>query len=99
MTTNHYPWNLQVLVDWLNLEVSKGIAPKTLANNLQIPLPTIQAWQTQSIPTIELAHVVAIAQYRGKSVIQTAQWLGIKPAHFEALLHQTRFSNSIDQPV
>ncbi|WOD41677.1 hypothetical protein [Nodosilinea sp. E11] len=47
------------------------------------------------MPSITLADIRAIAQYRGWSLQQTIDWLEIKPAHQEALLAEDPHSNQI----
>jgi|GEM_PF-3517669 hypothetical protein len=86
MGTSHYPWNTQVLVDWLRQELTYYGGIQALAASLKLPPAVIRNWLTSPIPAITLAQVVAIANRRRWSVQQTIQWLGLQPAHVEVLM-------------
>lgn len=81
---NHYPWNVQALIDWIKGEV----APRNCsgaASSLGISNDTILDWQLNPTPQITLEHIVELARYRRWSFEQTVQWLGINLSHLEDL--------------
>lgn len=81
---NHYPWNVQALIDWIKGEV----APRNrsgAASSLGISNDTILDWQLNPTPQITLEHIVELARYRRWSFEQTVQWLGINLSHLEDL--------------
>lgn len=85
---NHYPWNVQVLVDWLKLELTYQPDLRTLATKLSIPSPVLGQWLTSATPVITLVQLRAVAHYRGLSLEETIQWLDLKPAHVADLIAQ-----------
>lgn len=88
MTTSYYPWNVQVLINWLKLELSAQGNLRGLATTLQVPIPVLMSWFKGAMPPINLQHIRGIAQHRGWSLQQTLIWLEIKPAHLEELIAQ-----------
>lgn len=84
---NYYPWNTQVLVDWLNQEFKQNNS-SDLEAALNVPVSTIKSWLTESSPRITLADIRAIAQYRGWNLEQSVSWLGLRPAHVQELIQQ-----------
>lgn len=87
---NYYPWDIQVLVAWLELEVSRGKSPDELADSLHIPSNILNDWLRVQSPSkwtpITLKQIQAIAQYRGWGFNQTVEWLGINASHLEELI-------------
>ncbi|MFQ4138674.1 hypothetical protein PGN35_020405 [Nodosilinea sp. PGN35] len=93
---NYYPWNTQALVEWLNQEL-RHHEKQDLEAKLNIPRPTIKAWLTGAAPTITLADIRAIAQYRGWNLDQIISWLGLQPAHVQELINQD-IADTTNQP-
>ncbi|HEY9878248.1 MAG TPA: hypothetical protein V6D29_07315 [Leptolyngbyaceae cyanobacterium] len=87
MSRNYYPWKVQVLIDWLKLELATH-KDSTLASNLPVPLDMLDNWLVNPSPDITLQQLQAIAHYRGQTLEQTAEWLEIKSAHLEELTRQ-----------
>ncbi|MBD2111254.1 MULTISPECIES: hypothetical protein [Cyanophyceae] len=86
MSTAYYPWNVQVLVEWLRLELRHHGSSRDLSTALQVPSHTLSHWLQSSLPTVTLQDIRCIAQYRGWSVRQTLRWLELQPAHVDALI-------------
>lgn len=84
---NHYPWNTKALIDWLRQELDHR-DKQTLASKLKVPRYVLQAWLYDPAPTITLAYIRAIAQYRGWNLNQIIDWLKIQPAHVQELINQ-----------
>lgn len=91
----YYPWKVWILRDWLNTEVRRKRAESNsakqsgisaLAKDLQISDQVIWKWLINSSEFISLGELQAIARYRGTSVNDTVQWLGIRPAHFNEMV-------------
>lgn len=82
---NYYPWNIDKLAAWMNLEFgSRDII--YVAQSLRVSPHRLHAWQVEPLPRISLDEVRCIAQYRGWSLEKTRQWLGISESHFEDLV-------------
>lgn len=88
MSRNYYPWKVQVLIDWLKLELATSKNVTSPTDGLPVPLDMLDDWMVNPSPDITLQQIQAIARYQGQSLEQTTQWLGIKPAHLEALTQQ-----------
>ncbi|MBE9141042.1 hypothetical protein IQ254_28235 [Nodosilinea sp. LEGE 07088] len=88
MTTNHYPWNVNVLATWLQLELRSHESPQALAIAMQVPFPSLRDWLSSPASSITLAEIHSIAQYQSWNLQQTINWLGLKPAHVESLIAQ-----------
>ncbi len=95
MRTTYYPWNVQVLTDWLKLEITYQGNLKDLAAALKVPPHVLNNWLKDQMPTISLPQVRNIAQYRSWSVRQTLDWLELKPAHVEELIAQDPIGDRI----
>lgn len=86
MSTAYYPWNVQILVKWLKLELLYHGSLRDLSIALQVAPYTLSRWFTGSWPAITLQDIRGIAQYRGWSMHQTLHWLELNPAHVDALI-------------
>ncbi|WOD40362.1 hypothetical protein [Nodosilinea sp. E11] len=82
---NYYPWNAKTLVEWLNDEFCFNDFQK-LEDTLNIPKHIAKAWLTEPFPSITLAQIRLIAQYRGWKLDQMIEWLELKPAHVQELI-------------
>ena len=85
MKIAHYPWNVQVLADWLKAEISTGKSLLELANALRISQKILLKWLTLPAPLITLEQIQAIARYQNWDFDGTVQWLGIGLVHLEEL--------------
>jgi hypothetical protein len=83
---SYYPWNTGALVEWLKQELVYR-DQRNLEASLNIPRHRFQAWLREPMPTITLAHLRAIAQYRGWSLSQTIDWLELQPVHVNDLMN------------
>lgn len=88
-----YPWNNQVLTDWLKLKMAAGETLYKLSSDLQISCFVIQEWMTLSFPKITLSQIKLIADYRSWTLEHTAEWLDIKPAHMSEMLENSKKSS------
>ncbi|MEA5449882.1 hypothetical protein VB780_14980 [Leptolyngbya sp. CCNP1308] len=86
MSTAYYPWNVQALVEWLELELSYHGSDRDLSTALQIHPHTLSHWLKAAWPVITLQDIRGIAQYRGWSLHQTLRWLELQPAHVDTLI-------------
>lgn len=85
MRAGYYSWDLDGLIDWLDLERPKYDNPIAFAKALGVSLDKLKAWTVQRLPTIELEDLNALAKYRQASLQSTADWLGITPNHLYML--------------
>lgn len=93
--TTYYPWKVGTLKAWLNSEMCRkravpGLADdlgvSALATDLKIQDRYLWGWLTGSLELITLEQLQRIARYRGLSIYETVQWLGICSAHLEDLV-------------
>ncbi|MBE9157385.1 hypothetical protein IQ265_11195 [Nodosilinea sp. LEGE 06152] len=84
---NHYPWNTTALIEWLKQEPCYH-EKQRLEAMLNIPKHSIKSWLIDPTPTITLAQIRAIAQYRGWNLNQMIDWLELQPAHVKELIDQ-----------
>ncbi|PSN14522.1 hypothetical protein C7293_11310 [filamentous cyanobacterium CCT1] len=84
---NHYPWNTAALLEWLKQEPYYQ-ERQTLEALLKLPRNSIKSWLIDPTPTITLAQIRAIAQYRGWNLNQMIDWLELQPAHVKELIDQ-----------
>lgn len=85
---SYYPWNTNALMEWLKQELDHH--DKTyLQAALRIQRHVIRSWLSNPIPTITMAQIWAIADYRGWSVNQVINWLELQPSHVQELADQT----------
>ena len=85
---SYYPWNTNALISWLKQELVHH-EKQHLEAALHIQRHVIRAWLSDPIPTITLAQIHAIANYRGWSVNQVIDWLELRPGHVQELAAQT----------
>lgn len=88
MQLNYYPWKITALMDWLNDEISAQGSIQILSKQLSIPPQTLSQWLRGLNDHITFSHIQSIARYKGWSIQATADWLEIKPAHWQELLAQ-----------
>lgn len=86
---NFYTWNTQALVNWLRQELSTGIKPDDLCEELCASRSVFQEWMVLPFPEITAEQICAIAHYRHQDCDTVIEWLGIKPAHMEELLERS----------
>ncbi|MGB3136839.1 MAG: hypothetical protein WBG38_07860 [Nodosilinea sp.] len=96
MRTTYYPWNVDILVSWLKLELTCSGSFRDIADALQIPPHILSGWLRGSMPAIGLSEVLAISQYRSWSLHQTLRWLELKPAHIEEIMAQSPLGDQLD---
>lgn len=84
---SYYPWNTEALATWLRQEL-RHHEKHNLETRLKIQKHVIRAWLTNPAPPITLAHIRAIAEYRGWHVNQVIDWLQIRPSHRQELFQQ-----------
>lgn len=72
-------WNKQALIDWLEQEHAKGIDYRNLEAALRLNYGALDWWRTGMAESLGPSELQALADYRGWSVAQVQQWLGIKP--------------------
>ena len=93
MRTDYYPWNVQVLIAWLKLELTCRDSLRDLAAALKVPHQVLNSWFKDVMPAISLQHIRNIAEYRNWSMQRTLDWLDIKPAHLEELIAHESLSD------
>lgn len=96
MENNYYPWNVQVLVDWLKQELAHYKNLPILSHQLKIPTYELQRWFTSSMPHLTLHHIRAIAAYRGLAMQEIIHWLDLKPAHIKELIAKENTAQKIE---
>ena len=84
---NYYPWNTAALLEWLKQEPFYPERQR-LEALLKLPRNSIKSWLVDPTPTITLAQIRAIAQYRGWNLNQMIDWLELQPAHVKELIDQ-----------
>ncbi|MGG6238956.1 hypothetical protein ACQ4N7_09975 [Nodosilinea sp. AN01ver1] len=82
---NYYPWNTAALLEWLKREPYYH-ERQNLEALLKLPRNSIKSWLIDPTPTITLAQIRAIAQYRGWNLNQMIDWLELQPAHVKELI-------------
>ena len=96
MKIAHYPWNVQLLADWLKAEISTGKSLLELANALRISQKILLKWLTLPAPLITLEQIQAIARYQNWDFDGTVQWLGIGLVHLEELREYSKIHSPSD---
>ncbi|MDB9527948.1 hypothetical protein PN498_18285 [Oscillatoria sp. CS-180] len=86
MQKNYYPWNIEALLAWLDLEQSSFKSLQAFAQGLGIPYYTIKEWRTNAMPDITLSQIQQIARFRRWSLSQTFEWLELKQSHIDYLM-------------
>lgn len=90
MRTGYYPWNLKVLIEWLDEERPRYPNPLAFAEALGISLEKLRTWSVSQLPLISLEDLNALAAYRGSNLENTALWLGITQNHLYVLMEGSR---------
>jgi hypothetical protein len=85
MRAGYYPWKLDNLVVWLNEERPNYESSKLFSLALGIPMATLRTWTVRRLPSISLADLRSLADYRQCSISQLSEWLEITPEHLELL--------------
>ncbi|MDB9527077.1 hypothetical protein PN498_13835 [Oscillatoria sp. CS-180] len=88
---NYYPWKIDSLKNFLELEMCCGRDLKEIANRLSISSSVLKGWLTPPYSitlTITFEQIRAIAHYRGWSIDKTLEWLEIGPAHLKEILER-----------
>lgn len=86
MGTADYPWNTQILIEWLKLELINCGSCRALSTALHVSPDRLTHWFNGSRPRLTLQDIRCIAQYRCWNVRQTLRWLELQPAHVDALI-------------
>jgi hypothetical protein len=84
---SYYPWNTNALTKWLKQELNHH-EKQHLEAALHIQRHVIRSWLSDPIPTITLAQIHAIADYRSWPVNQVIDWLELRPGHVQELASQ-----------
>lgn len=93
MQINYYPWNTELLTEWIATEQSKYPNLDAFEKVIGISSITLFKWRKGQCFDITLEQISAVARYRDWTFTQTVLWLGIKQIHLEELsksmpLHQ-----------